>query len=100
MSGTYRTRPFFGEKQISRYAAANLHAELRDSTGNLVQWSGHGEAARIDEVPKDALAILEGQNYPFTPPTLPAKSTGKILEPIVVTAVIVGLVLLFVSNRS
>jgi hypothetical protein len=99
-TGSHRTRPFFGEKQISRYAAANLTAELRDPTGNLVQWSGHGEAARIDEVPKDALTILEGQNYPFTPPALPAHSTGKILEPIVVTAVIVGLVFLFVSNRS
>jgi hypothetical protein len=99
-TGSHRTRPFFGQKQVSRYAAASLHAELRDPAGDLVQWSGNGEAARIDEVPKDALPILEGQNYPFTAPALPPHSTGKILEPIVVTAVIVGLVFLFVSNRS
>jgi hypothetical protein len=99
-TGTHRTRPFFGQKKVERYATANLQAELRDSTGDLVQWTGNGDAARIDEVPKDALPILEGQHYPFTPPSLPPHSAGKIIEPIVVTAVIVGLVFLFVSNRS
>jgi len=99
-TGTHRTRPFFGQKKVERYATANLQAELRDPTGDLVQWTGNGDAARIDEVPKDALPILEGQHYPFTPPTLPPHSAGKIIEPIVVTAVIVGLVFLFVSNRS
>jgi hypothetical protein len=99
-TGTHRTRPFFGQKKVERYATANLQAELRDPTGDLVQWTGNGDAARIDEVPKDALPILEGQHYPFTPPSLPPHSAGKIIEPIVVTAVIVGLVFLFVSNRS
>jgi len=99
-TGTHRTRPFFGQKKVERYATANLQAELRDPTGDLVQWTGNGDAARIDEVPKDALPILEGQHYPFTPPALPPHSAGKIIEPIVVTAVIVGLVFLFVSNRS
>jgi hypothetical protein len=99
-TGTHRTRPVFGSKEVDRCAQASIYAELRDPSGDLVHWTGNGEATRIDAVPKDALGILEGQHYPFTPPVLPTHSSGKILEPIIVTAVIVGLVFLFVSNRS
>jgi hypothetical protein len=91
---------FFGGRDIERYAAARFHGELRRPGDPVIRWSGDGDASVIDEVPESALPILEGQHYPFTAPSLPAGRSGRWLEPLIVSVIVVGLVVLFVSNRS
>jgi hypothetical protein len=51
-------------------------------------------------VPAGKLSVLEGQAYPFTAPTLPQSNPGRILEPIIVSAIVAGLVFLFISNTE
>jgi hypothetical protein len=98
-TGSRRAR-FFGGRRVERYAAAQLHGELRGRGDSAVRWSKDAEASAIDEVSESALAILEGQRYPFTAPTLPARRAGRVIEPVIVSVIVVGLVFLFVSNRS
>ena len=98
----HRTWPVFGSEVVERFAGANLHAELETPEDDLVRWSGSGDATFIDEVPVKMLPILEGvegSRNAFAAPTVPAGGS-KLLEPIIVSAIVVGLVFLFVSNRS
>jgi hypothetical protein len=97
---THKSGFIFGGTKVERLAAASLHADLRSDDGAIVRWSGLGESSAIDEVPKDELLILEGQRYPFTAPALPQKSSTRWVEPVIVSVIVVGLVFLFVSNRS
>jgi len=97
---THRSFPLFGDKKVERYALASLHGELHEPDDPVIRWSGSGEAKVIDEVSKDDLAILEGQRYPFTAPALPAQGASRWAEPLIVSAIVIGLVFLFVSNKS
>ncbi len=99
-TGTHRSGFIFGDTKVERYAVASMQASLRELENPVQRWSGYGESAVLDEVPKDDLAILEGQRYPFTAPALPQKGGNRWVEPIIVSAIVVGLVFLFVSNRS
>jgi hypothetical protein len=98
----HRSWPVFGSEVVERYAGANLQAELQTPEDDLVRWSGSGEATLIDEVPVKMLPILEGvegSRNAFAAPAMPGGGS-KLLEPIIVSAIVVGLVFLFVSNRS
>jgi hypothetical protein len=98
----HRSWPIFGSEVVERYAGANLQAELQTPEDDLVRWSGSGEATLIDEVPVKMLPILEGvegSRNAFAAPAMPGGGS-KLLEPIIVSAIVVGLVFLFVSNRS
>ncbi len=90
----------FGEKRVERLAVASLAGELSDPADGVVSWSQRAAHRRLDEVPLDKLPILEGADYPLTPPSLPASKAGRIVEPLVVSAIVVGLVVLFASNRN
>jgi hypothetical protein len=90
----------FGGTKVERYALASLHAEIHEPENPVIRWSGNGEAKVIDEVEKDDLPILEGQRYPFTAPALPQQGGNRWVEPVIVSAIVIGLVFLFVSNKS
>ncbi len=96
----HRGHLFFGGRTVERFASARLHSELRLHGDSAVRWSGEGEASVTDEVPASQLSTLEGLKYPFSEPKLPGGSGTRIIEPIIVSVIVVGLVLLFVSNRS
>jgi hypothetical protein len=91
---------FFGERTVDRFASARLHGELRRPTDHVVRWSGDADASASDEVQVSRLSTLEGLDYPFTDPQVPPGGAARIIEPIIVSAIVVGLVFLFVSNRS
>jgi hypothetical protein len=93
-------RFLFGTKRVERLAVATLSAQARDVATGELAWHGVGEARSIDEVPESKLPILEGNAYPFTAPARPASSTSKVVEPIIVAGIVVGLVFLFISNRN
>ncbi|MGD8395761.1 MAG: hypothetical protein PVF43_09830 [Candidatus Eiseniibacteriota bacterium] len=90
----------FGPKRIERLAVATLAGSVLDPGDGTLAWRGEGRARAIDEVPAGKLSILEGQSYPFTRPVLPPSNIGHVLEPIIVSGIVVGLVFLFVSNRN
>ncbi|KPJ59152.1 MAG: hypothetical protein AMJ46_12395 [Latescibacteria bacterium DG_63] len=89
-----------GRKQVERLAFVALHGRLiEDSSGALV-WSGEGSATARDVVPASELASLEGKGAPWQKGTLPAGKLGGFVEPLVVAAIVAGLVYLFYSNKE
>jgi hypothetical protein len=83
---------------VERLSVASLRGKVMNA--GSVSWSGEGVARRIDEVPADKLPLLEGHSYPFAAPSLPPRNIGRVLEPVLVGVIVLGLVVLFTSNRS
>lgn len=95
-----RTRSFpFGVKGYERLVSMRASATLLDSRTGQVAWAKSATASLTDVVPKREIAYVSGGSAAWNPP-LPQGSGFRILEPLIVTGVVVGLVVLFYSNRN
>jgi hypothetical protein len=90
---------WLGEKRVVREARARIFARLVG--GSKVQWADQSEARRRDEVPASALPELEEKNAAdYVKATLPPQRWNRLVEPVIVTGIIAGLILLFFSNQN
>ena len=97
---TYRNA-WFGEKRVVRETRARLFGRLLDNDGHSILWADQTERRDRDEVPAAALPVLEDMNPPdYLKASLPPQRWNKVVEPVVVTGIIVGLIFLFFSNQS
>ena len=88
-----------GTKGYDRLVALQAQARLVDAATGEVLWARTGAKSLSDFVKAgDAQAAATGTGL-FAPP-VPRSSGFGFLEPLMVTAVIVGLVVLFYSNRT
>jgi hypothetical protein len=92
-------RGFLGPRMVERLASVNLYCRLVNGSAEDVLWVGRGKSARLDIVPKSRLDLLEGLSYPFTAPMLRPKPLSRLLEPVLVTGIVGGLVYLFYANQ-
>lgn len=96
-----RRRSWLGEKRVVREGRARVFARLLDLGAARVVWADHAEAKVRDEVRFDDLKRLEEQTPPdYVKATLPERRWNKIVEPAVVTGIVVGLIVLFFSNQD
>lgn len=96
-----RRRSWLGEKRVVREARARIFARLVDLEAARLLWADHAEAKRRDEVPFGELKRLEEQNpADYVKAVLPERRWNKIVEPAVVTGIVVGLIVLFFSNQD
>ena len=94
-------RGFMGPRVVERLASVNLYCRLVSGGPENVLWVGRGKSERLDIVPKSKLDLLEGLTYPFTPkPVLRQEPLSRLLEPVLVTSIIGGLVYLFYTNQE
>jgi hypothetical protein len=94
-------RPFLvGGKKVKRRAGVRLLAKLIDPTDNSVIWIGEAARSHDDQFPYGRLAEVEVGSFEFTKPARSSSSWGKVIEPVVVSGIIVGLIYLFFSNQS
>jgi hypothetical protein len=92
---------WFGEKRVVREARARLFGRLVDNQTRSIVWADQTEKRDRDEIPAAALPVLEDTNPPdYLKVTLPPQRWNKIVEPVVVTGIVVGLIFLFFSNQS
>lgn len=97
---TYRNA-WFGEKRVERETRVRIFARLVDQGGERILWADQTEQRDRDEVPAAALPVLEDKNPPdYLKVSLPPQRWNKVVEPVVVTGIIVGLIVLFFSNQS
>jgi hypothetical protein len=89
-----------GAKSVDRDAAASLHARLLDGTTHEILWVGSGDARASDRIPGDLLREVGASSYPCDPPRLNSRGLGRFVEPVVVTAIVTGLVYLFYTNQN
>jgi hypothetical protein len=89
----------FGTKGYERLAAIRASATLVDPRTGGVLWSRSSTRRGTDLVPKDEVAYAASGSGKLSPP-LPRGGSGRWLEPLIVVGVVVGLVVLFYSNRN
>ena len=67
--------------------------------GAPLDWQGEFSQRQTDQVPKSRLPILQDTAYDFAKVEVQRQSWGKFVEPVIVSAVLGGLIHLFFSNR-
>lgn len=95
----YRTSPL-GSRKVQRRVSVSLVASLLRGERENVVWVGDGAVERLDVVPAGKLALLEGSDFPFTQPTLETRGLGSLVEPALVSGIVLGLVYLFYTNQD
>lgn len=95
----YRTSPL-GSRKVQRRVSVSLVGSLLQGARENVVWVGDGSSERLDTVPAGKLALLEGSDFPFTQPTLQTRGLGKLVEPALVSGIVLGLVYLFYTNQN
>ena len=88
-----------GGKRVDRRAAVRVMATLSDESGRVL-WVGEGARDHDDEIDYGDAARVEQGNYQFSHPVVPSGGWARVVEPVFVTGVIVGLIYLFFSNQS
>lgn len=88
-----------GGKRVDRRASVRIITTLTDETGRVL-WVGEAARDHEDEIDYGDAARLEQGTYQFNRPVVPESGWGKIVEPVFVTGIIVGLIYLFFSNQS
>jgi hypothetical protein len=86
--------------QLHRESRVSLVLQLSGSAqGAPLDWQGEVAGHLADRVPKDRLPVLQDSAYDFAKVEVQRQSWGKFVEPVIVSAVLGGLIHLFFSNR-
>jgi len=88
-----------GRVKIERQALIEGALTLRDPRSSRVLWTGQAGYNLLDAFPKGQLALVEDPRYSDLKSPPPTRNVDKLVEPIIVIAVVVGLVALFFQNR-
>jgi len=89
-----------GGKKVKREADIKLHARLLDPVDDAVVWVGDSSKHYEDSFSYSRVDEVEQGDFAFTKPPHDTTNWGKIVEPVVVTGIIVGLIYLFFSNQT
>jgi len=95
-----RRRHYIGRKEIERLMRVHLNLRLLGRDGGGVLWAGAAERAYRDIVPFGLIPALESEGFAFTKAETSAQKWDRVLEPVIATAIVGGLVYLFYSNKS
>jgi hypothetical protein len=89
-----------GGKKVKRHADVRILAKLVDPADGLVVWLGEASRSYDDHFSYGNIDEIETGLYEFTKPPRESRHWGKIVEPVVVSGIIVGLIYLFFSNQG
>ena len=98
-SKIYR-RYWLGSKRVEREAQVDLFANLIETGSGEIIWVGDTQKRYEDEISYSMLEKVEDPEYAFTTPERKEIRISKLIEPLVVGGVVIGLVFLFFSNQS
>ena len=91
--------PFSGRVKIERQSLVEGALTLRDPRSANVLWSSDASYNLVDAFPSDRVSLVEDERYADLKSAVPTRNVGKVFEPVVVVAVVGGLVALFFQNR-
>ena len=92
---------WIGGKLVQREARARLFARLIDEAEAQILWAEQKDARIIDEIHYGDLKSVQEKSGPgYLQAELPARRWNKLVEPVVVTGIVVGLIVLFFSNQD
>jgi hypothetical protein len=88
-----------GRVKVERQALVTGSIGMRDPNSSRVLWTGDLGQNFVDRFSRNQVALVEEERYPDLKAALPARNVDKVLEPVIVVAVVGGLVALFFQNR-
>jgi hypothetical protein len=88
-----------GRVKIERQALVEGALTLRDPRSALVLWTGQANYNLVDAFPKSQLSLVEDPRFTDLKTVAPTRNVEKVFEPVIVVAVVAGLVALFFQNR-
>ena len=91
--------PFSGRVKIERQSLVEGALSLRDPRSGNLLWTSNASYNLVDVFPSDRVSLVEDERYADLKGVTPTRNVGKVFEPIVVVAVVGGLVALFFQNR-
>ena len=92
-------RGWIGRRYVDRLVRAKLSLQITDSETGQVLWRKERGLEVADRFPKRALPEVRSGTYPFTAAALKESDLSRIIEPVIVSAVVGWLTYLFFSNR-
>ncbi|HTO90997.1 MAG TPA: hypothetical protein VMJ70_07690 [Candidatus Sulfotelmatobacter sp.] len=72
---------------------------MRDPASARVLWSADASANLVDRVQRSQIKLVEDERFTDLKGEIPERNLGRYVEPLVVIAVVTGLVVLFFQNR-
>ena len=88
-----------GRVKIERQGLVEGALTLRDPGTSTILWSGAAGYNLVDAFPRSRLAFVEDARFGELRAPVPGRSIDKALEPVVVVAIVGGLIALFFQNR-
>jgi len=88
-----------GRVKIERQALVEGQLTMRDPRSMRVLWTGDASYNLLDAFPKGQLSLVEDNRYSDLRGQPPTRNIDKVVEPVIVVAIIAGLVALFFQNR-
>lgn len=85
--------------KIERQGLVEGGLVMRDPATSRVLWTSDAGANLVDLVPRGQLRLVEDDRYSDLKGTVPERNLGRYTEPLVVAAVVGGLIVLFFQNR-
>lgn len=85
--------------KIERQALVEGGLDMRDPATSRVLWTSDAGANLVDLVPQSQLKLVEDERYSDLKGVVPDRNLGRYTEPLVVAAVVTGLIVLFFQNR-
>ncbi|MDH3215570.1 MAG: hypothetical protein OEN01_04655 [Candidatus Krumholzibacteria bacterium] len=95
----YRSH-LIGGKKVKRSADIKLLGKLVDPSDESLVWIGEASRSHEDQFSHKLLPEVEEGLFAFTKPAQTTTKWGKLVEPVAVTGIIVGLIYLFFSNQD
>lgn len=89
-----------GGKRVKRAADVTILSKLVDPADDSVVWIGEASRDHSDQFSWGELDEVEAGTFTFTKPERKGSGWGKIVEPVFVSGIIVGLIYLFFSNQD
>ena len=89
-----------GGKRVKRSANVKLSSTLMNPDNGSVVWVKEAGGSYEDQFPFHLLGDVENDLLAFTKPQRDATKWSRMVEPVVVSGIIVGLIYLFFSNQS
>ena len=88
-----------GRVKIERQALVTGTITMRDPNTSRLLWTGDLGYNFVDRFNRGQVALVEEERYPDLKGVMPERNFDKIMEPVIVLAVVGGLVALFFANR-
>jgi hypothetical protein len=88
-----------GRVKIERQSLVQGTLGIREPASARMLWTGKLVQNFVDRIPRSQVSLVEDPRHPELKDAVPDRNADKVFEPVLVVAVIAGLVALFFQNR-